>query len=99
MGRNMGSATSEADMARTIGKLLALQVTRDLAPGMYPDGGGLYLQVTARGAKSWIFRFTLAGKVRDMGLGPLLATSLADARLQAAEYRALRQRGSDPIEA
>jgi hypothetical protein len=91
MGRNM--------MARTIGKLLALQVTRYLSPGMYADRGGLYLQVTASGAKSWIFQFTLAGKARDMGLGPLSATPLADARLQAAECRALRQRGSDPIEA
>jgi integrase len=86
-------------MARTIGKLLALQVGRDLAPGMSADGGGLYLQVTGTGAKSWIFRFTLAGKAREMGLGPLSAIPLADARLQAAECRALRQKGIDPIEA
>ena len=26
-------------------------------PGLYGDGGGLYLQVTARGSESWIFRF------------------------------------------
>jgi hypothetical protein len=40
-----------------IGKLKALNVTREKRPGLYGDGGGLYLQVTERGSKSWIFRF------------------------------------------
>jgi hypothetical protein len=39
-------------MARTVGKLTALKVTRLAEQGMYPDGGGLYLQVTGAGAKS-----------------------------------------------
>jgi hypothetical protein len=34
---------------------------------------GLYLQVSADGAKSWIFRFMLDGRAREMGLGPLHA--------------------------
>jgi hypothetical protein len=33
-------------MAQTVGKLTALKVSRSLDPGMYPDGAGLYLQVT-----------------------------------------------------
>ena len=33
-------------MTRTTGRLTALKVTRAKRPGMYPDGGGLYLQVT-----------------------------------------------------
>jgi hypothetical protein len=34
------------------GKLTALKVAREKQPGLYGDGGGLYLQVTARGSKS-----------------------------------------------
>lgn len=42
---------------RSIGKLKALTVARLKTPGMYGDGGGLYLQVTGAGARSWIFRY------------------------------------------
>jgi hypothetical protein len=55
-------------MARTVGKLTALKVTRLVAPGMYADGAGLYLQVTGGGAKSWLYRFSLHGRAREMGL-------------------------------
>jgi hypothetical protein len=34
-----------------IGKLTALKVAREKRPGLYGDGGGLYLQITA-GARS-----------------------------------------------
>ncbi len=67
--------------------------------GMYHDGGGLYLQVRAAGAKSWIYRFMLDGRPREMGLGPVTAISLAEARKRAAECRRLRHDGADPIEA
>jgi integrase len=40
-----------------IGKLKALNVARTKTPGMYGDGGGLWLQVTSAGAKSWILRY------------------------------------------
>jgi len=86
-------------MPRTVGKLTALTVGRPLKPGMYADGAGLYLQVTGAGAKSWVFRFSLHGKAREMGLGSLSAVSLADARTKAAECRRLRQDGMDPIDA
>ena len=43
-----------------IGKLSALKVAREKRPGVYGDGGGLYLQITKRGSKSWIFRFWVA---------------------------------------
>src|SRR5262249_10054524 len=86
-------------MARTVGKLTALKVARVVHPGMYADGAGLYLQVTGAGAKSWIYRFSLLGRAREMGLGSLSALSLTDARTKAAECRRLRQEGVDPIEA
>jgi integrase len=66
---------------------------------MYADGAGLYLQVTGAGAKSWIYRFSLRGRAREMGLGSLTALSLSDARIKAGECRRLRQEGVDPIEA
>jgi integrase len=85
-------------MARVIGRLTALKVSRATKSGMYADGGGLYLQVTGTGAKSWIYRYMLRGKEREMGLGSLSAVSLADARTKATECRSLRQTGVDPIE-
>jgi integrase len=49
-------------------------------------------QVTGEGAKSWIFRFSLRGRAREMGLGSISALSLSDARTKAAECPA-RWRG------
>ncbi|WP_247889016.1 tyrosine-type recombinase/integrase [Azospirillum brasilense] len=67
-------------------------------PGLFADGGGLYLQVTASGAKTWIFRFQIAGRRRDMGLGTLTVVSLAEARNRAAAAHRLVKQGIDPIE-
>jgi len=86
-------------MARTIGKLTALRVDKAKAPGMYGDGGGLYLRVTDDGAKNWVFRFMLNGRARWMGIGPLHAVNLAEARKRAGEHRLQRHDGIDPIEA
>src|SRR5262249_31004798 len=86
-------------MARQVERLNALAVSRTKTPGMYPDGAGLYLQVTSAGARSWIFRYSLTGRAREMGLGSLNAVSLADARERAAEQRRLKSAGIDPIAA
>jgi integrase len=85
-------------MARTMGRLTALAVTRATKPGMYADGGGLYLRVGPSGAKSWVFRFRVDGKRRDMGLGPLHVVSLAAAREKATACRTERFDGRDPLE-
>jgi integrase len=85
-------------MVRTTGRLTALRVERTKAPGMYADGGGLYLQVTEGGA-SWIYRYMLDGRAREMGLGPLALYVLSEARALAQEARKLRHQGIDPIEA
>ena len=55
------------EMARTIGQLTALKVDKAKRPGMYADGGGLYLRVTHSGTKNWVFRFMLNGRPRWMG--------------------------------
>ena len=85
-------------MARVIGRLTALTAARLKEKGIYPDGGGLYLQVTGAGAKSWIYRYTLAGRTREMGLGPFHTFDLKTARERAAECRRLRHDGIDPID-
>ena len=67
-------------MARTIGKLTALAITQAKCRGYYGGGGGLLLQVSTGGAKSWVFRFKEGAKLREMGLGPTHTVSLAEAR-------------------
>jgi integrase len=86
-------------VARKIHRLKALQVARTNEPGLLADGGGLYLQVSDAGAKSWLFRFMLAGRARAMGLGSLHTISLAEARNEAARCRKLLREKIDPIEA
>jgi integrase len=70
---------------------------------MHADGGGLYLQVTAGKEegqlnKSWLFRFAVAGRERQMGLGSLNAVGLSEAREEAERCRKLLKEGKDPIE-
>lgn len=89
-------------MARTMDRLTALRVEKAKhgkeRPGMYHDGGGLYLQVTPGGA-SWVLRYQLAGRARYMGLGPTSLYGLADARARALDAKRLKHEGLDPIEA
>jgi integrase len=86
-------------MARSIGKLTALKVDRANEPGMYGDGGGLYLRITQDGTKNWVFRYMLDGRPRWMGMGPLAIYGLQEARAKALDARRLRHEGIDPIEA
>jgi integrase len=87
------------DMARSLGMLSAVKVNSLKARGFYCDGGGLYLQVSQSGSKSWVFRFKEAGRTRDMGLGPIHTIGLKEARELATEKRKLRLQGIDPIKA
>jgi len=41
------------------------------------DGGNLYFRVAPSGARGWIFRFTVGGRTRDMGLGAYPQIGLA----------------------
>ena len=74
-------------MARTIHRLSDKSVQAKKAKGLYPDGGGLYLQVNSVTSKSWVFRFKRDGRARDMGLGSFGDVSLGEARRRAAEAR------------
>jgi len=86
-------------MVRSINRLTPRTVSSLNKTGRYSDGGGLYLQVSKFGTKAWLFRFTLDGRSREMGLGPIHTISLAEARLGAENCRKLVRNGIDPIEA
>ena len=90
-----------------MGKLTAVSVrtakhpSNSQRPVRFGDGDSLYLQVARGGTKSWLFRYTLRGKAREMGLGPVgeppAAVPLAKARTLAGEARALLRDGRDPL--
>jgi integrase len=84
---------------RVLERLTTVGILKQKTPGCYPDGGGLYLQVGPSGGKSWLFRFTLTGRSREMGLGALNARSLAEAREEARKCRGLLAAKIDPLEA
>jgi integrase len=92
MGTDMGK--------RQLNRLSARTVATKTVSGLYCDGGGLYLQVTPSGNKSWIFRYRspLTQKLRDMGLGPIHSVGLSMARERAAAQRSAILNGRDPID-
>ena len=85
-------------MARKTNRLTAIEVRNLTAAGLYADGGGLYLQIAQGGSKSWIFRYSIVGRKRHLGLGSVADVSLAQARVDAADARRLVAKGIDPIE-
>ncbi|NBQ69214.1 MAG: site-specific integrase [Nitrosomonadaceae bacterium] len=87
-------------MTRGIHRLASLKIKNETKPGFYSDGGGLYLQVsTFNASKSWVFKYTLHGRRRGMGMGPVDTVSLAQARRLAEKLREQVRNGIDPIEA
>jgi len=86
-------------MARQQQRLSALQVSKLTKPGLYGDGGGLTLQITTTGAKSWLFRYMVAGQPFGMGLGPTHTVSLAEARQKALDARKQLIEGVNPLAA
>lgn len=83
----------------TLNRLSAKTVATRIVPGLYCDGGGLYLQVASPASKTWIFRYRspLTRRTRDMGLGPVHSIGLPEARAKAAAQRAAVLSGLDPI--
>jgi integrase len=85
-------------MPKTINRLTDRTIRSLKAAGMHADGGGLFLQVSGDGGKSWILRYSLRGRAREMGLGSYRHLSLADARAECERYRQLLRDHIDPIE-
>jgi integrase len=79
------------------GKLSTLKLRSLVRPGLHNDGNGLYLQIKGTG-KSWLFRYKLHNRTRDMGLGAIAGVPLAEARELATAARRLVRQGKDPID-
>jgi integrase len=77
-------------------KRLSASFVRNAPPGRHTDGGGLYLQVDASGARRWLLRLTVRRKRCDFGLGSAKVLSLAEARERAVEMRKVVLRGGNP---
>jgi integrase len=77
---------------------LSLEMVKDAPKGMHADGGGLYLHVNGKGAKSWIFRYMMQGKAYEMGLGSHHTVDLHEARRRALARRLDVLDGKNPIE-
>jgi integrase len=86
-------------MVREVGKLSPAKVRHAFKPGLYGDGAGLWLLVGPGGAKSWVYRFMIAGRARSMGLGAVHTIGLAEARERARAARRLCLDRIDPLEA
>lgn len=80
---------------RALNRLSAVAV-KNLAPGKYPDGGGLWLLKREDGGGQWFLRYTIHGRRREMGLGST-EVSLKDVRESAAQWRTVVRAGKDPI--
>ena len=87
-------------MPRKVSNALTPLTVKNAKPGRHADGGGLHLLVKETGARSWVFRFMLRGKSRDLGLGPAGAggVSLSAARDLAAALRLKVKAGTDPLQ-
>jgi hypothetical protein len=99
MGNALDTKLLADNTTRSLNRLTSLTVARAKQPGMYADGGSLYLRVAPGGSKQWIFRYTaIDGRMRDMSLGAVHTFSLAEARERATQARKLRADGIDPLD-
>ena len=74
------------------GKLKPLDVERQITPGKYADGDGLYLIVAGPTSRNWSYRYWIDGKERWHGLGSFKDVSL-EGRAACARRRAASVKG------
>ena len=86
------------DWGTSLLKLTAVKV-RTTGPGIYSDGGGLYLCVSSTLTRTWVYRFSWRGARPEMGLGSAdSGVGLAEARADRDKYRQILRSGRNPIE-
>lgn len=87
-------------MPKKLSNALTAVAVKNAKPGRHADGGGLHLLVKESGARSWVYRFMLKGKSRDVGLGAAGpgGISLAEARDARDALRLKVKAGVDPLE-
>jgi len=79
-----------------LNRLTAMQV-KNLGPGKYADGGGLWLHRREDGGAQWFLRYQIHGRRREMGLGSLSLVTIQEARREASRWREVKRAGLDPI--
>ena len=60
---------------------------KNARPGWHADGSGLHLLVKESGARSWVCRFMLNGKSRDIGLGTAAGAGVMSLAMSATPRR------------
>ena len=79
-------------------RTLTTRTMQTIGDGWHHDQHGLYLQVTNNGAgRSWVFRYSINGRQKYIGLGPAHTIGLVKARELARECREQRLRNLDPL--
>ena len=95
-----GKNTDKKDANRIMAKFTP-PVLRGLIkkPGRHPDeqAKGLYFRAVGDGKAYWVYRFRVAGREREMSLGPYPETTLEQARAKHAGLRAQVLNKSDPL--
>ena len=95
-------AGDEAEVTlRLTGKLTAKKVAKLLhrgEPGNFHDGNGLRLEIRSANSASWVSRYELNGREHWMGLGPVRAFSLSEARERNRRIRQKLVDGIDPLD-
>lgn len=88
-------------MPKLVKALSALEVKRLDKEGFHAVGtvSGLGLAITPEGSKSWVYRTSIAGTRRKMGLGGYPSVTLANAVEKARQIKADIDKGIDPISA
>jgi integrase len=88
-------------MPKVYDHALTPPAVRHAKPGRHADGSGLFLLVKPNGGRSWLYRYQLNGRERDMGLGAAAgpgAVSLKEARTELDKLRELTKAGIDPLD-
>ena len=76
---------------------LSARKVQSAKAGKHSDGNGLFLLVKSTGGKSWVLRYQINGRRRDLGLGAFPALSLAEAREKVIDLKKQIKNGFDPL--
>jgi len=85
---------------RGVNLLSDMQIRRWIATGdpvAKSDGGGLTYTLSKAGTSTWVLRYMLGGRARELTLGNYPDLTLAAARKLAAEHRVAVDKGQDPV--